>query len=71
MNLIKYPSEGAVNAAMTADEPAPQEAVKAFLDFLGNDVIVGYNVRFDIEFIREDIKQYFGQEMNFSRNKKI
>ncbi len=53
-----------ITDAMLADAPAPQEAVKAFLDFLGNDVIVGYNVRFDIEFIREDIKQYFGQEMN-------
>lgn len=53
-----------ITDAMLADAPAPQEAVKAFLDFLGNDVIVGYNVRFDIGFIREDIKQYFGQEMN-------
>lgn len=49
---------------MLENAPNPQETVKAFLDFLGDDMIVGYNVKFDIDFIREDLKRYFGQEMN-------
>ena len=49
---------------MLIDAPASQEAVKAFIDFLGDDMIVGYNVSFDINFIRDDLKKYFGQEMN-------
>ena len=49
---------------MLYDAPAPQEAVKAFIDFLDNDMIVGYNVSFDIDFIREDLKKYFDIEMN-------
>lgn len=53
-----------ITDAMLADAPAPKEAIKAFLDFLGDDMIVGYNVGFDINFIREDLKRYFGQEMN-------
>ena len=53
-----------ITDAMLIDAPAPQEAVKAFLDFLGDDMIVGYNVKFDINFIQEDLKRYFGQEMN-------
>lgn len=53
-----------ITDAMLIDAPAPQEAVKTFLDFLGDDMIVGYNVKFDINFIQEDLKRYFGQEMN-------
>ena len=52
-----------ITDAMLANAPAPQEAISAFLDFLGDDVIVGYNVRFDIDFIREDIKRYFEKDM--------
>lgn len=36
---------------MLVGAPAPEEAIKAFKNFLGNDTIIGYNVKFDISFI--------------------
>lgn len=36
---------------MLIDAPKPREAVKSFSDFLGDSIIVGYNVSFDVNFL--------------------
>lgn len=40
-----------ISNAMLAEAPKPAEALPAFLYFLGSDVIVGYNVGFDVDFL--------------------
>lgn len=48
---------------MLEDAPPSDEVVKSFLDFLGNNMIVGYNVKFDINFIQEELKHYFNYDL--------
>lgn len=36
---------------MLSDTPRTSSAIKDFADFLGNSVIVGYNVSFDVNFL--------------------
>ncbi len=36
---------------MLVGAPGPKEAIMAFQNFLGSDIIIGYNVKFDINFI--------------------
>jgi DNA polymerase-3 subunit epsilon len=40
-----------ITQAMVVDAPMIEEALPAFLEFLGDAVIVGHNVRFDIAFL--------------------
>ncbi|MFV1999202.1 MAG: DEDD exonuclease domain-containing protein [Acidimicrobiia bacterium] len=40
-----------ITQAMVIDAPKIEEALPSFLEFLGNSVIVGHNVRFDISFL--------------------
>jgi DNA polymerase-3 subunit epsilon len=40
-----------ITHAMVVDAPRIEEALPAFLEFLGDAVIVGHNVRFDISFL--------------------
>ncbi len=40
-----------ITQAMVVDAPLIEEALPAFLEFLGDAVIVGHNVRFDIAFL--------------------
>lgn len=49
---------------MLKDAPSVNEAVKSFYDFLGDSIIVGYNVGFDIGFLREVFMQCFNCELN-------
>lgn len=41
--------------------PAPADAIKDFLDFLGDNIIVGYNVNFDINFLYDNSEKYLGR----------
>jgi DNA polymerase-3 subunit epsilon len=43
-----------ITHAMVVDAPRIEEALPSFLEFLGDSVIVGHNVRFDISFINAD-----------------
>jgi len=47
---------------MVADAPAFEEVLKDFLEFVGDMILVGHNIRsFDMLFIRRDALRYFGQ----------
>lgn len=45
---------------MLVDAPAPSDAISAFLSFLGESIIVGYNVNFDINFLYDYSERYLG-----------
>ena len=40
-----------ITQAMVIEAPPVEEAIPAFLEFLGDAVIVGHNVRFDVSFL--------------------
>ena len=41
-----------------------ERALLSFGDFLGGDVIVGYNVNFDINFLYDNLMEYFGRPLS-------
>jgi DNA polymerase III epsilon subunit family exonuclease len=41
-----------IDDRMVADAPSIQEVLPAFLEFLGEDLILGHNTAFDLRFIR-------------------
>lgn len=43
-----------------------KEALKGFIDFVGNSYIVAHNAKFDIPFIEEKIRKYLGIEKKYS-----
>ncbi len=45
-----------INDSMVKDAPTQSEAVNAFLDFAGDNILVAHNAPFDISFIREACK---------------
>ncbi|MGN0489158.1 MAG: PolC-type DNA polymerase III [Ruminococcus sp.] len=45
-----------INDSMVNDAPSQSEAVNAFLDFAGDNILVAHNAPFDISFIREACK---------------
>lgn len=67
--LVKFPDSNAVPAFLTKlngiDEAAIMsrgipvaEAIKKYREFIGSDVIVGYNVNFDLNFVYDLTAQY-------------
>jgi len=47
---------------MVKDAPKIEEALKGFIAFIGNDVLVGQNIkRFDLKFIQRDAVRFFGK----------
>lgn len=48
---------------MLASAPSTKDAVSAFADFLGDSVIVGYNVNFDINFLYDRYMDYLGMPL--------
>lgn len=60
---------------LVADAPAISDAIKSFYDFVGSDILVGYNVNFDINFIYDvlqdthsiDFTNSFVDVMRFAR----
>lgn len=47
---------------MVADAPPFCDVLREFLDFVGEDVLAGHNIRsFDLKFIYRDAKKYFGR----------
>lgn len=43
---------------MVADAPSIAEALLAYLDFIGNDIVIGHNVTFDINFIYDNAARW-------------
>ena len=42
---------------MVSNSPRFSTIAKQLVDFIGNDVVVGYNVKFDIKFLTEELKR--------------
>ena len=50
---------------MVKDAPKIEEALKGFIAFIGNDVLVGQNIkRFDLKFIQRDAVRFFGKPVS-------
>ena len=49
-----------ISNAMLEAAPPTQEVLERFYDFLGNDIILGYNVNFDVNFLYESYQRYLG-----------
>ena len=45
---------------MVSDAPPISTAIKRFYDFIGSDILVGYNVNFDINFIYDVLQETYG-----------
>ena len=45
---------------MVADAPSIEEVLPGFLQFVGNDIVVGHNVNFDINFLYDNCVQILG-----------
>ena len=45
---------------MVASAPDAPTALAAFYDFIGDDLLMGYNVNFDVNFIYDNLMFYFG-----------
>ena len=46
---------------MVANSPKIKEVLKYFLDFLGDDIVMGHNVNFDIRFVYLNAEKCYGQ----------
>ena len=42
----------------------PEEVLKGFVDFTGNNVIIGHNVNFDLGFLSNKCKKYLDYDLN-------
>ena len=51
-----------ITNAMVKDERKIDVVLKEFCNFVGNDVVVGHNVSFDLRFIKAACKNCFNQE---------
>lgn len=46
---------------MLSSAPSIQECIESFFDFIGDDIVVGYNVSFDINFIYDNCVKYLNK----------
>lgn len=50
---------------MVSDKPKFSQVLGEFIDFIGDDVLVGHNIKgFDMNFIYRDCQRYFGQTID-------
>ncbi len=49
---------------MVANAPQINDVLNDYIDFIGNDIIVGHNVHFDINFIHSKRIKYFNQGLS-------
>ena len=49
---------------MLADAPTINECIGTFSDFVGESILVGYNVNFDVNFIYDNMVQYLGKPLS-------
>ncbi len=55
-----------ITNAMVKDVPKIDNILNKYLDFIADDVVVGHNVNFDINFIFDNCSEYYKKE--FSNN---
>ena len=48
---------------MLAKAPKTEDEIKAFAEFLGDNVIVGYNVSFDVNFLHDNFMEHLNRPM--------
>lgn len=53
-----------ITSEMLKDAPKTEKAIQEFSIFLGNDVIVGYNVSFDVNFLYDCFVRYLGRPLS-------
>lgn len=54
-----------ITDAMVKDAPTFEVALKDFLEFIGDDVLVGHNINsFDMKFIYRDVEKFWGKTIN-------
>jgi len=53
-----------ITTEMLSDGSEIEDALKSFLEFLEDDIIVGHNVSFDISFLNNKIDSYFDCDFN-------
>ena len=53
-----------INNEMLADAPELSDVLRDFIDFVGNDIILGHNVNFDINFLYDSIASTFDYCLN-------
>lgn len=60
-----YASEvNGITDEMVADSPCFEKALKDFLDFIGDSILVGHNIHtFDMKFIQRDALKFFGKQV--------
>ena len=64
---IPYPAScvNGITDDMVCDAPKIEEALKGFIDFIGDLDLVGHNImRFDMQFIQRDAMRFFGETLN-------
>lgn len=66
MPIPFYASEvNGITDDMVNDYPSFDVVLKSFLDFVGDNVLVGHNIhRFDMKFILRDSEKYFGKTIS-------
>ena len=65
MPIPYYASEvNGITDDMVADSPIFEDALRDFLEFAGDAVLVGHNIHtFDMKFIQRDAQRYFGKSI--------
>lgn len=53
-----------INDEMLCDKLDINEVLPSYLDFIGDDILLGHNVTFDISFIRNNANKYLNREFN-------
>lgn len=48
---------------MLVDAPCIEHCIREFKEFIGSDLLVGYNVNFDINFLYDNLKNYYGESL--------
>ena len=48
---------------MVADAPDRKGVLRDFTDFLGNDIIIGHNVNFDVNFLYDELNIHLGYDL--------
>ncbi|MEE1295312.1 MAG: 3'-5' exonuclease [Bifidobacterium sp.] len=56
-----------IDADMVADQPVIEDVLGQFIEFLGDDIIVGHNIRFDMGFLSEAEHRTMGFANSFQR----
>ena len=49
---------------MLDSAPEPKDVLKDFLDFISDDILVGHNINFDINFLYDNILKYYGKKLD-------